>query len=393
MKVLFVDDERQILRGIERMLDASDIEWEAEFVGSGQEALDRIKQDDEIDTLVTDMRMPGMDGAQLLEQVSIEYPHIVRIILSGQADKSTVLRAVTPMHQYLSKPCQADVLKSTVSRAVAMRNVLRSKSLEELIGSFSSLPSLPSTYQKLMKELQSEDSSLETIGEVISQDPGMTAKILQLSNSAVFGLRQEVSSASRAVSLLGIETIKSLTLSVGVFKEFESSKAIGFSVDALMRHCLEVAMASKKIASSADLSVDQINEAFTAGILHDVGKLILASADPDLFKSAQQKASNENIPDWQAERELFGADHSAVGAHLLSMWGLPQSIVEIVALHHTPEEITFSPLTAVVVANELNQNEGSNGREQRFQDINNYLSSLGCVERFAEWENLIHSDQ
>ena len=148
--VLFVDDQPQVLRGLRRTLDCMEEEWDMEFVDSGQEALDIMAQKP-FDVMVTDMHMPGMDGAQLLERVSQDYANTIRIVLSGQANEEAVFRAVQPMHQYLSKPCDAQTLQDTIERALAMQELLAESSLKQLVSQLSSLPSLPSLYEKWVK--------------------------------------------------------------------------------------------------------------------------------------------------------------------------------------------------------------------------------------------------
>lgn len=387
MTVLFVDDEKQILRGLERMLDAAEEEWDAEFASCGEEALERLRANTDIDTVVTDMKMPGMNGGQLLAIISQKFPHVVRIVLSGEADKEAVFRAVNPMHQYLSKPCDANKLKETIKRATVLKKILNSQSLMQVIGSISALPSVPKIYKMVINELENEESSTAAIGEIIARDAAMTAKILQLANSAVFGLRSTVHTAAQAVTMLGVEAIKSLVLSFGIFREFENVS--GFSIDSFMDHSLKVGGIARLIATSEALDKESINIAFTSGMLHDIGKLALLRADADAFQRCIQNALAKNLSSWEAEREIFGSDHAQVGAHMLFIWGLPQSIIEAVALHHNPDqsgEKVFSAITAVASANELCHKPDENAdRKQRFED---YLSAIGCLERLGAWQEL-----
>ena len=218
-------------------------------------------------------------------------------------------------------------------------------------------------------------------------DAAMTAKILQLANSAVFGLRSTVHTAAQAVTMLGVEAIKSLVLSFGIFREFENVS--GFSIDSFMDHSLKVGGIARLIAISEALDKESINIAFTSGMLHDIGKLALLRADADAFQRCIQNASAKNLSSWEAEREIFGSDHAQVGAHMLFIWGLPQSIIEAVALHHNPEqagEKVFSAITAVASANELCHKPDENAdRKQRFED---YLGGIGCLERQEVWQGL-----
>ncbi len=391
MTILFIDDQEPVLRGIERMLEAAEVEWDTEFVTSGSEALTRLAADAAIDTVVTDMKMPGMDGAQFLTVVSDRYPHIVRVVLSGEADKEAVLRAVKPMHQYLSKPCDASTLVSTIARAGALRDILISDRLQRMMGGIPSLPSVPGVYRNLMTAMEDEDVSTDDVGDIVAQDPAMTTKILQLVNSAVFGLRQSVADPGHAVGLLGIDTIRALTLTVGVFQQYEQNGLAEFSIEDLMQHSLKVAWSGRRIALAEHFSKDQTAEAFTGGLLHDVGKLVLLQAAPTEFRETLKKSKQDAIPAWRAEVEIFGASHAEIGARLLSMWGIPQSIVEIVALHHAPDqagERLSSTLTAVCAANELCRTKSASDLLQQNTSFAEYLSKVNCVSQLENWSQI-----
>jgi CheY-like chemotaxis protein len=217
-RILFVDDEPKVLAWLERMLRSMRHEWEMEFAKSGPEALEALAARP-FDVVVSDMRMPGMNGTQLLAEVMQRHPQVVRIILSGNADHETGMKSVGPAHQFLTKPCDVEVVKTTVGRACALRDLLADERLRLLVSQMQSLPSLPSLYEELVRELQLPNASLKRVGEIISKDVGMTAKILQMVNSAFFGLRREVSSIGRALTLLGLENVKrwsTLTVFAGV---------------------------------------------------------------------------------------------------------------------------------------------------------------------------------
>lgn len=186
-RILFVDDEPNVLQGLQRMLRPMRSEWEMEFAGGGEEALQKMEQAP-FDVIVSDMRMPGMNGAQLLKEVARRYPDTVRIVLSGHSDREYILQLVTTTHQYLAKPCDAQTIKDTVNRACALRDLLTSKELSALVSQVKSLPSLPSLYTRIIEILQSDDPSLQKIGQIVSEDIAMSAKVLQLVNSSFFGI-------------------------------------------------------------------------------------------------------------------------------------------------------------------------------------------------------------
>lgn len=354
MSVLFVDDEPQVLRGLERMIDVAELEWDCDFAASGKEALE-ILDEGHFEVIVTVMRMPGMDGAELLERVSEKYPNIIRIVLSGEADQGSVLKAVGPMHQYLSKPCDPALLKATLHQAFNMRNTLNSPALKEAVSKLPRLPSIPETYARLTTLIRDENCQLADIGDILEQDLAMAAKTLQLVNSANFGLSQAIASPKQAVAMLGLTVIQSLVLSTAIFDSYSKTRLPrGFSQRAQSEHALKVARASQQIALSEKLGNEVAGLAFTGGILHDVGKLVLAAADQEKYELVLKEMS-EGRNAIESEKHYFGADHSAVGAYLLSVWGLPQATVEIVALHHQsgPQRPTVLRALDCVVAADL----------------------------------------
>ena len=224
--------------------------------------------------------MPGMDGCQLLERVKNLHPQVVRIVLSGNSDKDLILNSAGLTHQFLSKPCDAEALKTTIARACAMRELLEDESLINVISKIESLPSLPSLYKEVVEEVNSPDGSLARVGEIISKDVGMSAKLLQLVNSAFFGLPTQVSSTVRAVNLLGLETIKTLILTIKIFSQFDRAGLPCYSISSLLDHSISTGMLARSIATQEDLKQNQIDEAFMAGLLHDIGKLILLDKLP-----------------------------------------------------------------------------------------------------------------
>ena len=365
-RILFVDDEPNILAGLKRMLRPMRSEWDMTFAGSGQEAL-AIMEKQPVDIIVTDMRMPGMDGAAVLNEVMNRYPSTVRFILSGQSDKETILRSVGPAHQFIAKPCEAETLKATVDRASGLRDLLSNDNLTQLVSQMPSLPPRPELYTRLMEELQSPDCSVGAVGRIIESDVGMTAQILHWANSAFFGVRQNVSNPVQATSLLGLDTIRALVLMVGAFAHASESKLPPlFSFEVFCQHSMAVGAYAQAISKSQGVDDKEVNNAFTGGILHDAGRLVLAVNAPADYREVLRRIQEEHVPITQAEQDAFGCTHAAVGAYLLGLWGIPDSVVESVAFHHRPSDClanAFGPLTAVHVANCL-EYEGRPGGEE-----------------------------
>jgi HD-like signal output (HDOD) protein len=390
-RILFVDDEVMILEGIRRMLRSMRAEWEMEFVESAEAAL-RLLDQKHFDVIVSDMRMPRMNGAELLAEVMKRHPTTVRLILSGYADKDLILKCVGSTHQYLAKPCDAESLKATVLRASNMEGSLQSPRLKSLVCQMNRLPSIPTLYMQVVDKASRADASVGEIGGVIGRDIGMTAQVLKLTNSAFFGLRQQLSNAEEAVAYLGISTIKSLVLSIYAFSQFEKAETGSLKIESLWSHSMEVASLAKRV-SKLELKDSKVaEEAFTAGMLHDIGKLVLAVNLPNEYTEATRLAQS-GMDLALAEEKVFGANHADVGGYLIGLWGLPVPVVEAVALHHCPSRAmqpAFSPLTSVHAANVLAWERSNSGNGTPAPQLDaNYLDLLSGSSRMAVWRKAL----
>lgn len=386
--LLFVDDEPKVLQGLQRQLRPMRHEWDMNFVASGPKALE-FMADHPVDIVVTDMMMPVMDGSQFLSEVVRRYPRTVRIVLSGHAEREAVLRLVGPAHQYLSKPCDAEELRHAITRAFALRDLLGNERLKQLTARVKNLPTLPALHHQLTEELRQDVPSMERIGEIISRDIGMTAKILQLVNSAFFGLARPINDPTEAVVYLGVSTIRYLALSVEVFSQYDSKVCREFSLDALAQHSWMTGALARRIGHLEQMDPKTVEQCFLSGLLHDIGQLVLASGLPDEYSGVILRAKNENRQVWQVESEILGATHADVGAYLLALWGLPNPIIEAVAMHHHPDRCAapgFSPAIAVHVADVFMHEHHQVKTEAPVPELNiAYLEKLGLTGRLETW--------
>jgi HD-like signal output (HDOD) protein len=387
-RLLFVDDDPLVLQGLKRTLHGMREQWEMNFVGSGIEALEAMARDP-YDAIVTDMRMPRMDGAQLLEKVKELYPAVVRIVLSGQANRETILRSLGPAHQYVSKPCDPQELRLRLAQAFAMRDLLQNSAVRALISGLKSIPSLPGLYYEIQQELQSEDASLKRVADIVSKDAGMTAKILQLANSAFMGARYEISSPTQAVTLIGTELVRALVLSVHVFSQFKERTTTDCAT--LWEHSIAVACLAQRIAVSERCAKAIVDESFTAGILHDVGKLVLLAEMPNDYAKLLNTLEETHITLAAAERERFGCTHADLGAYLISIWGLPHPLIHAVAFHDRPAESgesCFSSLTAVHAADSIVSAANAALVVRDVQLDEGYLQQFGLAGHETMWRGI-----
>jgi HD-like signal output (HDOD) protein len=234
---------------------------------------------------------------------------------------------------------------------------------------------------------------LDEIGETISRDPPMTAKLLQWVNSAYFGLQQPIHHPSEAIAYLGFDTTKSLLLLAHTCSYFDRSTAAGISMESLWRHSSMTARAAQRISEFECRDPELAGQSFTAGLLHDVGQLLLAANLPEESRHALQRASDQGWELWQAEREVFGTHHAEIGAGLLAIWGLPNPIIEAVGLHHQPVHLasaTFTPLVAVHSANVwARATDPSHTRGLAPQFDADFLLHSGCLDRIMDWEQAL----
>ena len=390
-RILFVDDDPQVFEGLQRMLSPESEQWEASFAPDGDTAL-LLLSATPYDVIVSDLRMPKMDGASLLSAVRERWPGVVRIILSGQAEMEESLRAVPVAHQCLLKPCDPQMLRTAIGRATSISELLNNKLLAGIVGSVQDLPVMPRAYIELRDTLSHPNYSLKKVVRIVEQDVGISAKILQLVNSAFFGLPKEVTSVHMAVTYIGAEMLQNLVLSAEVFHVFEKGKGLqGFSFEDLHMH----SQLTAKIAGQLLPASPMRDAAIVAGLLHDIGKLVLATRSPQHFARSIEESRVDKIPLYVAEQQLMKVTHAEVGAYLLGLWGLPAPVVEAVANHHVPGRIPHAALDnvgAVHIANAL-ANEfpvyPPSVEALPAQAIDaEYINELGLAGQIPQWQEL-----
>lgn len=322
----------------------------------GPEQALAVMEEEPYDVIVTDLRMPIMDGAEFLTRVRQLYPDMVRILLSNQHEQEQILRGVGLAHQYLSKPCDPEFLRLTITRATLFNKRMTNHYLRNLVSRMDSLPSLPDIYFKLTDELHNEEGAVDRVGALIASDLGMTAKVLQLVNSSYFGLPVHITDAKHAVALLGLNTLKPLVLTASIFRQLEATQVPHAYLESILSHSMTVGGLAKRLSEAEGCNRETQDQSFIAGALHDIGKIVLADNFGSEQTSLELQAAVQEKTVEQLEIERFGAPHADVGGYLLGLWGLPQNVLEAVAYHHDPTataDTSFTPLTAVHVANAL----------------------------------------
>ena len=372
------------------MLRPQRARWEMRFACGGEDAL-QVLEEFSCDVIVTDMRMPGMDGARLLEVVRNRFPGAVRIILSGHCEMESTMRAVPVAHQFLQKPCDSGSLVHSLERACELTSTLQGTPVRSIVGAVGELPCLPGTSVALMRELEDPDVPVSRIGQIVEQDVAIAAKVMQLVNSAFFGRSQGISSIQHAVTFLGVDVLKQLVVAAEIFRAFRPVREMeGFSLTQIQHHSHRVAA----IVAVLPLPAAMVPVATVAALLHDVGKLVLASRLPDSCDQVLALAASDHIPLHEAELQVIGASHAEIGGYLLDLWGLPAVVVSAVTRHHRPameagDNPSFGAPSAIYFANLLANVHAPDHSSFNLPDLDQeYLRAVGMENRFEAWREL-----
>lgn len=334
--VVFVDDEPNILRGLQRTFRRMRNEWDMNFMEGGEAALKHLA-DTPADVIVSDMRMPGMDGAQFLTEAAKSHPGSIRIILSGEADREMTFRTIGVSHQFLPKPCNTDNLADKIQRCLAAKRELPEGDLQTAVSGITSLPVSDKAFQALKASLEGTSPSFEDAAEIVASDPGLAAKVLQLANSAYFGIGQWVNSPAEAVKLLGIDIVRPL-LEKGCFLPASETAALNTAVFAHALHeAQSLAALAQKAATEAEASPVQIELAQAAGLLHNVGRMVICAKLPSCYAALDDSAAIDPAAIGQAEEQAFSCTQAAFGGYLALLWGFPDAVCSAIAHQSAPQ--------------------------------------------------------
>lgn len=385
-RILFVDDEPGILRGLRRMLFEFRESWDMHFADSGEKAL-AVLQTQRFDIVISDLKMPGMDGIALLNRVRELHPAIVRIVLSGYSDNIHLTKSTIVAHQFLSKPVSVKDIQKAVQRVLALRELFLDSTLQEAITRLDTLPVLPATYDQLMRLANSETASLREITDLVSQDLALAASIFKLVNSSFFGVQHHIEDPAHAVALLGLNVIKALILLQNFISTFTPDRHPRFTLELLWKHSLNTALFAKTICEFENHTKEITDHAFIGGLMHDIGKLILAENCAGDYSVILGLAHERNIPSLEAEREILSVSHAEIGAYLMGLWGFEETTIRAVAFHHHPGQTEGDSLVAVVhAANALEHELLVLHPDYAPHPVDlEYLQTQGLTDRYDVW--------
>ena len=314
MHILFVDDEPRILQGLRRLLFSRRQEWKASFAGGGDEAL-RLLAAEQVDVLVSDVRMPGMTGVELLRRVRSDHPAAVRVLLSGQVAPDTALEPTEVAHRFLSKPSDPALLFDLLEQLDRFCAEVPITS-REIVTSISGLPCAPERVAAFQRALGAGEPDIDSAITIAAADLGMTAKLLQLVNSSFLGAAQPTTDVGEAVRHLGVDVLRTLSESLDIFGR-PTAVVPGFSVTAL-------GGAGRANASRRLGPIGHPDHATV--VLEEVGQLVLSASCPDRLAADLTEANQSDEPLHELDLRNDHLSHGDIGRHLLALWGLPEAV-------------------------------------------------------------------
>jgi HD-like signal output (HDOD) protein len=315
----------------------------------------------------------GVESGELFRFVQERRPQATRILVGVPTSSSRA-------HAILPSNTPTPVAVARMKETHALLADLRGSVVGDFVAGLAHLPAMPRTYQALMQVAESRTTSLADISEIIARDPPLAAKLLQVVNSALFGAPRPVASLTQAVQLIGMDALLGLTLSAHLFASMEAQRFPSFSLDAFQQYSVRVARLARQVVPPSASSA----EAFTAGLVHDVGRLVIALRHPKQCEAIAKAVAKEGVSAQELERAAFGVSHAEIGARLLLDWGIPFSLVHAVALHDRPaQDTSMSPtLLAVHAAQALLSRRPDNELDLA------YVHRAGASDRVSHWRTL-----
>lgn len=334
--ILLVDAEPALYHSLYRTLFAGNFQWTVTYAADTEEGLAALASHT-FDAVISDIRPPTVDGLQLLREAARRQPAGIRIATTAAVDREEVFRILPEAHHVLGRPCDTQELLDTLARTFRKRQNVGNEGLVSKMGQIRKLPSLPAIYEELVAALQGDGASFSRVARIVSRDVAITAQLLKLVNSAYFGLKNHVTAIDQALRFLGIETFKSLVLTLDLFGQYDDGSIPSGILHRFYHHSLQVATVAREIAAELHPEDGVSDRAYTAALLHDVGKLVMAANLADRYIPLLQEEQRAALSLCEAERDAFGTTHADVGAYLLELWRFPEDLVAGVAAHHAPE--------------------------------------------------------
>jgi HD-like signal output (HDOD) protein len=386
-RLLFAGIPLPRFRQIETSLNQLQPSWECLSTSDGTQTLATLSSG-YFDLVVLDGAL--IQEGSFVQQLAEKSPRSLRLVLGDARVATQVPQPLRPRMEFLPADSDPQTLVENIRRGLLVERWMAEPSMRRILSMIRRLPTLPKIHMQIIDALRDPAGTLEQVSSLVAQDPVMAAKFLQIVNSACFGISYTIADPAEAVMFLGVERTRGLVLMAGVFSQFDGVRCPDFSVEQTWDHSLRVGMLARGITLLEVEDSKLAEMAFTAGLLHEIGNLVLAANLPDMYTGVRKLQAGRQVTLTEAEREILGVTSAELGACLLGTWKLPVTILQALAWHGTPgqsPDTQFSLLTAVHAANVLAQEtlreSGLIDQPERFDLA--YLARLGLGARRSFW--------
>lgn len=391
LKILIVDDEPKVYQGLKRLLWTEQSTWDVHYATDGTQGL-ALLSGSPIDVIISDYKMPLMDGSAFLTHVATKYPQVIRIVLSGECDRCAAMDLVQTAHLFLSKPTDSKRLIDFIERGIRLKDILHNPDIAKVLTGMKTIPSLGDTFIKLDRLLNNENTHVNQLVEIISEDPSLIAKILQISNSAFFNVHWNVTNLTQAINVIGYDVLKSLVLTHGLMRQSSINKVGTLNLKQVADESVQVALLARQLAQCTTKDAKLAEDAFISAVLSKVGVIITAQSFENQMRKIIALAAEKDITYDQAEREVFGCNHAEICAFLLAIWGLPASIIEAVGFHLKPSNSSACKelplLQCTHAASAFFRSSSKLVPNIHAVKDSEILSDPECVEKWETFENI-----
>ena len=362
-------------------------EWGVTSVSSEADATAQFEKR-AFDALLVDFNLGSPDASELLNQVLEKHPQTIRFLSVYEADLALVAAKVNGTHHILPKPIEAASLRSRIENA--LKDSGSEPSATDSANAAPESPKISSVYAEVLKALESPNVTNKQVGKILARDAELTAEILKLTNSSYLGLPRNITSPAEAVGALGFETVKAVVMAQQFLAEHKEMVPCYLSLEQIWQHSVNVGQIARDLVLFETKDRALASQALVAGLLHDLGKVVLAKNFEDLYGRVTSLARKQPVALWEVEKEMFGASHGEIGGCLLGMWNLPLAIVDAAALHHEPplgEHDRLSPLAAVHIANVIERELRPNEDGMMVAPVIHapFLNEIGLLHRLPVW--------
>ncbi|HVT78062.1 MAG TPA: response regulator [Acidimicrobiales bacterium] len=352
-RVLFVDDDAAVLDELRDLFKPQRLVWDLEFATGAGAALDLMTKAP-VDVVIAHRRLPAPTGREFLAEVRVRFPDAARVMLAERSDHDDLAHTIGLAHQFVLQPYLPDELIDAIRRALRLRDQVGTQKVRSEISDIAMLPTPSPVFANLLNAIESPNGDAHLIGQIVSHDVGLTAKVLQLVNSSYFAPRTRITSVDNAVVRLGSSVIRTLAFLDEVHRDINDPLPVQFWVAELASHTYAVADLARLLAPR-----ELADDVFCGGLLHECGQLVFARCRPDMFCAHLDERVDANRSLSELEREAWGVTHAQAGAYLLNLWGCPIDVIDAVA-HHDDDELSRNDRVQIVqVAHRLIEATGT----------------------------------